>query len=636
MVDKKLLAEKLDSKEKYLAVVGSATSGSQVTQNSAIYFEGTVFRPSPVPWWHEREMMRMKHGVYKTSILTEALNAVWAGQHAVHVSREDPTQLAYTASVEDGERDKQLRVSPGRFLRKYFPLFSDKQIQHLEEAHKTDLDASYLVARSEEAIAEVYTNMSGDTGCMRRSGSSFGFGSSRHPSVAYTGPGFGVAYLLSSTKQVIARCVIWVNPDNSSDKRAVRVYGHPTLRRKLLADGFKFAPLTGAKLAKVPLPGQDKIPNRYYLPYLDGPEGHQTDTRGNCVRISTDGNFLEIISHETACAAPPGTVAGARTTLGCVTLAPPPQEEILTSVISGSRVRKYADNCKQCAKYVGEGNFVLGWAPLVELTAANYVLARYKELQATAIQVYARREFISNGIVLNAAGRAEVGAEQLSVDYYPTATYTTEFAVETDTQRKIKFEDTVGILPQSGDMQLYHVSRMPPVRGTHVKATPIPRFRHVVYIHKLRPTLQVFGTRTFFDSELYKSKFVKLSTSEEFVRTNTTRSYVFFGRELIVPRTMSRNAAATFVTREMIASYIGGLIRGNQAARQSACITEMANIFSNLAARVDDNSPMHLHWRPSYESVRRYHETMTAHALGTHPEQHRIFNIVHQELENVR
>jgi hypothetical protein len=174
MVDKKLLAEKLDSKEKYFAVVGSATSGSQAAQNSAIYFENTLFRASPIPWWHEREMMRMKHGIYKTSVLTEALNAVWAGQHAVHVSREDPTQLAYTASVEDGERDKQLRVSPGRFVRKYFPLLSDKQIQLLEEAHKTDLDTSYLVARTEDAIAEVYTNMSGDTGCMRRSGSSFG------------------------------------------------------------------------------------------------------------------------------------------------------------------------------------------------------------------------------------------------------------------------------------------------------------------------------------------------------------------------------------------------------------------------------------------------------------------------------
>jgi hypothetical protein len=430
--------------------------------------------------------------------------------------------------------------------------------------------------------------------------------------------------------------VIWVNPDNPNDKRAVRIYGHPTLRRKLLADGFKFTPLTGAKLAKVPLPGGDKVPNRYYLPYLDGPEGHQSDTRGNYVRISTDGNFLEIISHETACAAPPGTVAGARTTIGCVTLAPPPQEEILTSVISGARVRKYADNCKQCAKYVGEGNFVLGWAPLVELTAANYVLARYKELQATAIQVYALRGLVANGVVLNAAGRAEVGAEQLSVDYYPTATYAIDFTVETDTLRKIKFQDAVGILPQDGGMQIYHVSRMPSVRGTHVKATPIPRFQHVVYIHKLRPTLRVFGTRTYFDSELYKTKFVKLSNSEEFARTSTTRSYVFFGCEIIAPRNMMRHRVAALVTSEMIASYIRRLGPTTQASKQLACITEMASIFSNLAARSDDNSPAHMHWRPSYDSVRRYHETMAAHALANHPEQHRIFTLVHQELENVR
>lgn len=635
MVDKKLLAEKIDSEEKYVAAVGKSVSELPSAFYSAFHVNGDLHRAIKVPWWHEREMMRIKHGIYKATVLTDGLNAAWPGQHAVHVSREDPAQLAYTASVEDGERDKQLRVSPGRFIRKYFPLFTDKQIQALEETHKADLDSTYLVARTEADIRMVYTTMQGDSGCMRRGGEWFG-GTNTHPSVAYTGPGFGVAYLRSPSNHIIARCVIWVNPEKPDDKRAVRIYGHPTLKRKLLADGFTFKALTGAKLAKVPLPKAANHDNHYYLPYLDGPEGYQSDQAGSHVRISVDGNHLEIISASTATkVAQQGfSVAQARTTAGAVRLNPPPAEEVLTSLITGARIRKFADQCIKCVKLV-EGVFVDGWATPAELVTAGYVTGRYELPGVRAEQRMAPRDQVVDGYILTPRGREILGMHSLSSAYYPAGSTHVRVVTETDTGHVIRAEDAIGYLDQAGNLRVVHMSRTRADR-MYVKATPMKSVHYPVYIHKNRPTLRIFGTRTYFDLEFHKSKFVVLDNDGSVVKATTVRYYALFNMRFAVPRTWSRWQAARLITQEHVQSYIRQVCQ--TWPRPDERKVQLTNAFVGVwgDVRCMHGGAVRDYWRPSYEDIKAYHTQHAVVAERDVPEQHRIFNLIDRELNNVR
>jgi hypothetical protein len=622
MVDKKLLAEKIDSEEKLNAAAGTATPTSRMYQNAMISLNGEHHTAKKQPWWHRRETLRIQYGIYRTSVLTEALNCAWPGQFAVHVSRDDPEQIAYTASPEDGERDKQLRMSPGRFLRKHFTLFSDKQIQDLEQIHKTDLDSSYLVARTKDTIYKVYTEMVGDTGCMRREAKHFP--GNIHPSIIYTGPGFGVAYLQDKGK-IIARCVIWVNPNDPNDKRAVRIYGHPTLRRKLLADGFVFKPLVGAKVAKVPVPGYD---NHYYMSYLDGPEGNQSDRQASHAKIS--GDHIELISQEEASSL--GQQASyARSTAGFIQLLPPPVEVEIRSVLSGNTFRKYADSCKECAvvdSQSPEGR--IGLAPQVEITTQRLVRATFisRDGQKT---VWARSDSVESGYVVNSMSRVALGMVQLDVAYYPPGSWARDVVAEHSTNRVIKKEDSFTVLDETPDseMQYWHVTKPLPPKATHVKATPIAPKEPVLWIHKQRRTLKVFGTRTYFDTKLHRRKFAVLTGTNEVVRATQARDYHVLDKTIILPRTVPRSAMWEHVTEEMIVSYFNRRAATNDLRQVAAAM--MAHIFSAVHIWLGREQE---HWRPGWAEIAAFHADAARSA--TYPQESRVFHILNREVNRVR
>lgn len=87
---------------------------------------GELGNPNHLPvqsrWWMEREALRAAHGVYPevTSVLENLVNSFGLQQHFIHISAEDPNMVAYTASVEDGQRDKQVRLSFGKLIRKLY------------------------------------------------------------------------------------------------------------------------------------------------------------------------------------------------------------------------------------------------------------------------------------------------------------------------------------------------------------------------------------------------------------------------------------------------------------------------------------------------------------------------------------
>lgn len=222
-------------------------------------------------WWIKREYTRMEQGIYRVTEITQWLNKIqpWA---CVHVSKDDPTMMAYTIDAQGGENDRQVRVAPGRLIRKLVPILHDNYISKLEQAHLAELDTSFKLATTEEEIERVYTEMEGDSGCMRHHKEHWGY--HKHPSAVYAGvPGLGVAYLEDSDGTVTARSVVYVNPADPSDKRYVRIYGAPILQRKLEANGYKLGGLAGVTLHAIPLPQADYGPDYIIMPYLDQPGG---------------------------------------------------------------------------------------------------------------------------------------------------------------------------------------------------------------------------------------------------------------------------------------------------------------------------------------------------------------------------
>lgn len=253
-------------------------------------------------WPAARDAIRQHLGVYEepTSVLTwlrtqSGVAGMWAYPH---ISREDPTMVAFSPDTNGAMNDVKVRTTVGKLARKLLPMLSDTMVAELTQLHTSELDPHFDVARTIEDIETVYTSMVGDSGCMRHSRSEFEL-EDYHPSVVYSSEHFGVAYMgeLNNPK---ARAVIWDNPNDPSDKRFVRVYGNPVLGTKLKRAGYRCAGLAGTRLKMFFDQGE---PSHVVMPYLDPPGGRDsglTDQRGvNGVAFEGDDHILVLSDEQT-------------------------------------------------------------------------------------------------------------------------------------------------------------------------------------------------------------------------------------------------------------------------------------------------------------------------------------------------
>ena len=250
-------------------------------------------------WYLVREAARQALDVYPTmtSVMVQVIATMRLGVYCIHISRDDPSMVAYTPSIEDGMRDKQVRLSFGKLLRKLVVLATDTHIQALEASHRSEMDPSFEVARTQEEIQRVYTQMRGDSGCMRYLPSNWDLPADLHPSAAYNYAGLGVAYH-EVEGEIKSRALIFDNPDDPKDKRYIRIYGDIALKRKLELSGYKLGSLDGARLRAISLhelrPGRHSK-HQYLAPYIDGPGGRQDHDaqwgyriKGeDCIRVTT-------------------------------------------------------------------------------------------------------------------------------------------------------------------------------------------------------------------------------------------------------------------------------------------------------------------------------------------------------------
>lgn len=262
-------------------------------------------------WWLLREWVREKVGLYPeaTSVLTQLRGAQGlAGHYWPHISKSDPTMVAFTPDHTAGVNDRQVKTTIGKVLRRFLPLLSDEQVALLEAQHRAELVDEFLVAESIEEVERIYTTMAGDSGCMRYKKSQWDF-TDYHPSAVYARPqdGVRVAYLENANGAPIARTVIYDNPDDPDDKRYVRLYGaHTRLEAILKRKGYKVGGLLGAKLnalidSRFKHSRHASDPWNYYvMPYLDSPAGGtSTAFKGVDVYKQEGEDFLRVIDRST-------------------------------------------------------------------------------------------------------------------------------------------------------------------------------------------------------------------------------------------------------------------------------------------------------------------------------------------------
>ena len=309
---KAALAEKIDSKEKFDAFLRDhnihANRGSYYSVASysrypfPLFTEDLQFRATAdVPaayWWWVRETMRDWFGVYRpaedSTVLTALMKIRTIQPHLPHISMEDPHRIAVTMSPEDGARDKQTIIALGRWLRRMFPAMPDATIQTVEATHRADLSDELEIVRTAAEIEAVYTGMRGDTGCMRHDKSYWGL--EHHPSVVYSSPGFGVAVVRNTEGEVVARSVVYENPEDASDKRYVRIYGDLSLKRRLERNGYRLAGTGDTVVDAYPADGEGSA---YIMPYLDIPGGAGSGCGDHApAAVAVQDGKIHILSHD--------------------------------------------------------------------------------------------------------------------------------------------------------------------------------------------------------------------------------------------------------------------------------------------------------------------------------------------------
>lgn len=240
--------------------------------------------------WRERELLRFDSGDYKHPVWSD--EDFWCYRegdtldlHYAHVSTDDPSAIAFTETEAKGLADRQTRMKAGRYLKRFFPHLSDRQIAYYAEwqarGEKPQPDwikrAELGFAKTPDEIVDVYAR--GPTSCMHDS-----------ESVAVYGAGdLAIAYLTrpdvagASGPEIIARALVWPkkkalgriypNVDSWSDdefsSEAESEAAGLELEKRLVRDGYTSfykdpAVFNGARII-----AEKHDSGGYVMPYID-------------------------------------------------------------------------------------------------------------------------------------------------------------------------------------------------------------------------------------------------------------------------------------------------------------------------------------------------------------------------------
>lgn len=279
------LSQLIDSEEKWTEIKREMLRHSftvpPLKSNRPVYFDSNEVDP----WWAQREETRFAYEVYENTTVTTELNKLQPGLF-VHISKEDRNFVAYTVDGEAGKRDKQLKIAPGRFIRKYFPLFSDNYINQLVAQHTGEANAVLEYLTTYDEILEGYRENL-DSSCMTVG--KVWIDGLHPPAAVYSNlPNLKLAVLRSNGK-VIARTLV-----RTDTKKYIRIYGNRRIATALKREGYTVGNLVGMELNAVPVKGKT---GGFVMPYLDGNGGRGSTEVSNVARV---GGKIYVVSRAQA------------------------------------------------------------------------------------------------------------------------------------------------------------------------------------------------------------------------------------------------------------------------------------------------------------------------------------------------
>ncbi|WP_176593391.1 hypothetical protein [Sphingobium sp. EM0848] len=221
--------------------------------------------------WPIREKLRFADGTYSpTPWHDEPWYQARHDEHFCHISKEQAGKVAFTENAAKGQVDRQLVMSPGRYLNRFFS-------EHLDNSAIEGWCARLSVLLQEDAlkitqdadeIEDVYVG--GPGSCMAHEACDFD--SSCHPTRVYAGPDTALAYI-GPREDAKARSVVW-----PSRKIYTTIYGDVSRLRLLLEEaGYIEGGLNGARIRRI------EDGDGFVVPYIDAGDD-----------LGDDGQYLVI------------------------------------------------------------------------------------------------------------------------------------------------------------------------------------------------------------------------------------------------------------------------------------------------------------------------------------------------------
>ncbi|RVT90307.1 hypothetical protein [Sphingomonas crocodyli] len=227
--------------------------------------------------WQTREKLRFVDGTYAaTPWHDEDWYQARHDAHFCHVSTEQAGKIAFTENAAKGQADRQLVMSPGRYLHRFFSDHLDNNAVETWCARlSVQLEENVLrITQDADEIEDVYVG--GPASCMAHGADDFD--SWCHPTRVYAGPDTALAYI-GARNDAKARCVVWPGRQIYTN-----IYGDVSRLRLLLENaGYAQGSLNGARVRRI-MDGED-----FVVPYIDA--GGDLDD---------DGDFL-VIGHGGIC-----------------------------------------------------------------------------------------------------------------------------------------------------------------------------------------------------------------------------------------------------------------------------------------------------------------------------------------------
>jgi hypothetical protein len=312
--------------------------------------DGSKYQPRKIAnrdsHWREREESRFALGHYvRPEWYYNDNGFVPLPDHFLHVSKVNPSVLAYTKDSDKGECDVQTRISVVAYLTQFHGLDEDSaRAYHKIHVGKYAAQGMVKFAKSADEIESIYTRAhydknrgAGDTrSCMTHSASSYK--SFIHPVRVYGDSDLQLAYLENDDEEIIARCLVW-----SERFLYGRCYGaSDTIARLLQAAGYTRGDFEGARIRRIE---DKKKRGRYVLPYLDGIQSVYDDCEGFFV-ISEDD--CEYVASHTTGLSESGYI--------CERCEDEVDEDYLSNVDSGGYDRSWCNHCCDNHAIVFEGS----------------------------------------------------------------------------------------------------------------------------------------------------------------------------------------------------------------------------------------------------------------------------------------